>query len=316
VNLPALALDLRAALRGRVDTERALAPLTTYRVGGPARILVEPAGAGDMEALGRALRRAEDVPILALGRGSNVVVSDRGWPGVVVRLTAPFAGIGPAPSGLRAGAATPLPALANWTARRGLAGLEFAVAVPGSVGGAVRMNAGAHGTDVARRLGAARVFDLASGALEERGVTDLGLGYRRSRLGDGEIVLDATFVLEEAAVLEVRARMDGYRAHRARTQPGALQNAGSVFKNPPGDHAGRLVEAAGLKGMRVGGAVVAPLHANFFLAGDGARAQDVYDLVHAVQQRVRDALGVELEPEIRFAGAFEPTGRALEPAAT
>jgi UDP-N-acetylmuramate dehydrogenase len=312
-----LARELRAALEGRVETDRPLAPLTTYRVGGPARLYVEPGSVADLDALARVLARAgDDVAVLALGRGSNVVVSDRGWPGIVVRLGPRFSWIESAPHGLRTGAATPLPALANWTARRGLAGLEFTIAIPGSVGGAVRMNAGAHGGAIAHHLLSARVFDLRARAVAERPAAELGLAYRVSNVVDGDVVLDATFALEEVDRPAVRARIERFRAHRARTQPGALQNAGSVFKNPPGDHAGRLVDAAGLKGKRVGAVVVASLHANFFLARDGATAQDVFDLVRAVRDRVRAACGVELEPEIRFAGAFEATGRALEPAAT
>jgi UDP-N-acetylmuramate dehydrogenase len=246
-------------------------------------------------------------PVLALGRGSNLVVSDEGWPGVVVRLAASFSWIEPledeAP-GLRAGAATPMPLLANWSARRGFAGLEFAIAIPGSVGGAVRMNAGAHGRETADALHSARVFDLDSLELHHLKASELDYSYRRSNLTDRQLVLEAQWALEEAPAAEVRERMDGYRKHRAETQPGAVQNAGSVFKNPAGDHAGRLVEAAGLKGFRVGGAAVSELHANFFIADAGASAQDVYELVAQVRSRVGARFGVDLVPEIRFVGHF------------
>lgn len=320
MSLGELERELRAALRGPVATDRPLAGLTTYRLGGPARLYVEPADPADVDALGRALRGAGPVPVLVLGRGSNVVVSDAGWPGIAVRPGPGFSWMAPlevagAPAGgLRAGSGTPLPTLANWAARRGLAGLEFLVAIPGSVGGAVRMNAGAHGGAVADTLCAVRVADLARATVTTRAAGDLGLGYRRSSLGERDLVLDATFMLRADDGAAIRGRMDAYRRHRAETQPGALQNAGSVFKNPPGDSAGRLVEAAELKGWRVGGARVAALHANFFIAERGATAQDVFDLVHGVAARVQALFGVELEPEIRFAGAFEPSGRPLEPA--
>ncbi|HEX2051075.1 MAG TPA: UDP-N-acetylmuramate dehydrogenase [Actinomycetota bacterium] len=300
---------LRGRVRGAVACDVSLARFTTYRLGGPAALCVEPAGASDLELLGDALRAEgvgpDEAPVLVLGRGSNVVVSDAGWPGVVVRVGARLARVdADGERGLRAGAGTSLPLVANWAARRGLSGMEFAVAIPGSVGGGVRMNAGAHGRDVAGALVRATVFDLRALDVSERAAHALDLSYRHSNLADHEVVLDATFELEPAPRDDVRRRMDDYRRHRAETQPGAVQNAGSTFKNPDGDAAGRLVEAAGLKGFRVGGARVSELHANFFVADDGASAQDVYDLVAAVRARVHDRFGVGLETEVRFVGAF------------
>jgi UDP-N-acetylmuramate dehydrogenase len=314
VSLDGVARRLEAALRGRVERDFPLAGLTTYRLGGPAALYVEPAGAEDLETLGRALRQAGlrpgDLPTLALGRGSNLVISDRGWPGLVIRLGSAFSWIrgedGDEPQAcLAAGASTPLPQLANWAARRGLAGVEFTIAIPGSVGGAVRMNAGAHGSEIGDRLLSARIVDLDELRLQERGRSALRFSYRRSALREREVVVDATLELRREDAATVRERMEGFRRHRAETQPGAAQNAGSVFVNPPGDAAGRLVEAAGLKGFSIGGASVSELHANFFIAAQDATAQDVYDLVHAVQARVRDRFGVGLVPEVRFAGPFE-----------
>lgn len=308
------ALDERA--EGEVRTRVPLAPLTTYRLGGPAEVYLEPATPGDLTVLAELLdAQGNDAPVLVLGRGSNVLVSDRGWPGVVVRFppkrwawTRPVeedAGAGL----LDAGPATSLPVVANWAARRGLAGAEFMIAIPGSIGGAVRMNAGAHGGEVADVLVEAEVVSLLSGEISSRTAADLGLEYRRSNLADTDVVLGATLRLSADDPAVVKERMEGYRRHRAETQPPAVQNAGSTFKNPPGDHAGRLVEAAGLKGFRVGGAAVSELHANFFVSDDTATAQDVYDLVHEVRSRVADATGIELEPEVAFAGDF---GRGLE----
>lgn len=309
----ALANRLRAEVKGRVEEDFLLGPLTTYRLGGPARIFVEPADADDLAAVGRVLNDlpvAERPAVLSLGRGSNLVISDKGWAGVVVRLGAAFSVIEPIPdepATVRAGAATPLPLVANWAGRRGYGGMEFGVAIPGSVGGAVRMNAGAHGRELSDGLVEARIFDLGINALTVRRAPDLELAYRRSNLEDDEIVVDAVLKLREDDPGIVRDRMEAYRRHRAETQPGAVQNAGSVFKNPPGDSAGRLVEAAGLKGLRVGLASVSTLHANFFIAEPGATAQDVFDLVHAVRMRVAERFDVVLEPEIRFAGPFETT---------
>lgn len=317
--------ELRTRLSGRVEIDWPLARYTTYRLGGPARVYVEPASAEDLTALGQELKDFDDeLPLLVLGRGSNLVISDRGWPGVVVRPGSAFSWLqdiddapprGRAPR-LRAGAATSMPLLANWAARRGLSGLEFAIAIPGSVGGAVRMNAGAHGTETSDSLHAATVFDTKSLELETRSGDGFGFSYRRSNLEERHLVVDATWALEVSERQVVRERLEGYRRHRSATQPGAVQNAGSVFKNPPGDSAGRLVEAAGLKGHSVGGASVSSLHANFFIAEEGATAQDVFDLVHAVRQKVSASFGIDLEPEIRFAGSYEEPSNRIASAGT
>jgi UDP-N-acetylmuramate dehydrogenase len=312
-----VAAALRTRFQGHVEPGRRLAPLTTYRLGGAAALYVEPRSVDDLVVLGEVVRAhfPDGIPLLALGRGSNVVVSDAGFPGVVIRMGQSFSRIEPTTDdGLEAGAATSLPLLANWAARRGLAGLEYSVAIPGSVGGAVRMNAGAHGAAVVDVLESARIFTFHGLELERRAAQTLGLEYRRSSLTETDVVVDARFRLVPDEAAAIRARMDAYRRHRAETQPGALQNAGSVFKNPPGDSAGRLVEASGLKGFRVGGAAVSTLHANFFIAGDGATSQDVYDLVRAVKAKVLAVSGVELHEEIRFVGAFDSEdGRHAEP---
>lgn len=296
----------RTRLAGRVETDVPLARYTTYRLGGPARLFVEPARGDDIEVLATILSElAEPLPVLVVGRGSNLVISDAGWPGLAVRLGAAFSFVEDTETGLRSGGVTALPLLANRAARRGLAGVEFTIAIPGSVGGAIRMNAGAHGREIKDCLVTATIHDLGGGGSISRSVTDLEMSYRHSNLSDEHLVMDATFTLEPASAAEVKERTESYRAHRAATQPAAVQNAGSVFRNPSGDHAGRLVEATGLKGFRVGGASVSELHANFFIAGDGASAQDVFDLVGEVRSRVAAAHGVDLVPEIRFVGAFE-----------
>ncbi|MGH2734602.1 MAG: UDP-N-acetylmuramate dehydrogenase [Actinomycetota bacterium] len=308
--LRSLAAELEQRLEGLVENDRPLARLTTYRLGGPAALYVEPRDAVDLEALGATLREAgpDRPPVLVLGRGSNLVVSDRGWPGLVLRLGPGFTWVEASAEvehGLSAGGAKPLPLVANWAARRSLSGMEWAVGVPGSVGGAVRMNAGAHGGDMARCVLSVGLFDLERGTLERRDVERLDFSYRHSSLESHEVVVDATLQLTPADPAEVRKDMEAYRRHRAETQPGALQNAGSTFKNPPGDSAGRLVEAAGLKGFRVGGASVSEIHANFFMASEEALAQDIFDLVAQVRERVRDTTGIDLQPEVRFAGPFD-----------
>ncbi len=310
VELDRLHAALSRAARGTVARSHPLARFTTYRLGGPAEVYVEPADFDDLMALGSELRELDpsgEVPVLVVGRGSNMVVSDAGWPGIALRLGQPFAALvthGDDAATFEVGAAKPLPLVANWSARRALAGMEWAVGVPGSIGGGVRMNAGAHGSDIARCLVHATVFDLDTGEVSDRSRADLDLGYRHSNLTDRQVVTAARLGLEPQERDEIRVRMESYRRHRSKTQPGALQNAGSTFKNPHGDSAGRLVEAAGLKGFRVGGASVSEIHANFFMADDAATAQDVFDLIHQVQRRVTDAFGVELVPEVRFVGPF------------
>jgi UDP-N-acetylmuramate dehydrogenase len=299
---------LVSSARGRVARDVRLAPMTTYKLGGPASVLFEPHDGDDLSLLAELLGKVDaagDVPVFALGRGSNVVISDHGWEGVVVRMSDAWNRIDEkADASCVAGAATSLPVMANWAARRGLSGIEFGVAIPGSLGGAVRMNAGAHGGQMSDRLAHVRLFDLRASDVVEVAAAGLGLSYRHSNLADHQIVLEAALLLRRDAAGAIRARMEDYRRHRAATQPGAHQNAGSTFKNPPGDSAGRLVEAAGLKGFRVGTAHVSELHANFFIAPEGASAQDVFDLVEEVRARVAEAAGVELEPEVRFLGEF------------
>lgn len=310
--IDALIERLRSSVKGSVRTDVPLAPFTTYRLGGKARVMVEPSDEEDLGAVGSVLAETAS-PILVVGRGSNLVISDHGFDGVCVHLGRPFAGIegwdppdALARSGAVAGGATSMPLLANWTVRRGLAGFEWAVGVPGSVGGGVRMNAGAHSGEIADTLVKARIWDLRSPAEPvERTNEELGFSYRRSNVRDDELVVMAWFRFEQTDIEAVRARAETLRLKRAETQPGAAQNAGSVFKNPEGDHAGRLVEAAGLKGFQVGGARVSEVHANFFIAPEGTRSQDVYDLVTEVRRRVYDHSGIELQTEIRFVGRFE-----------
>jgi UDP-N-acetylmuramate dehydrogenase len=312
-----IAARVREHSEARVETNLPLAQLTTYRLGGPAALYFEPSSARDLEVLGSAIKEAHldrVPPMLILGRGSNLVISDLGFAGVVIRMASAFSWLKKSGlTGVVAGSSSTLPQLANWAARRSLTGLEFAVSIPGSVGGAVRMNAGAHRSEISDRLVSLTLFDLDELAVRRPQAGSLEFGYRRSSLSEKDLVLDATFQLTLGEPSEIRATMERYRKHRSATQPGALQNAGSVFKNPPGRAAGELVEAAGLKGFRVGGATVSELHANFMLAGDGATAQDVYDLVDSVRRRVKEDSGVDLEPEIRFVGAFEDHAAEMAP---
>lgn len=300
-----LVAALEPSLPGRVEREAALAGLTTYRVGGSAAVLVRARREGDLAVVAGALRRYPQ-SLLIIGRGSNLLVADDGFPGLVLLLEGEFEEITPAGSTLAAGGAVALPVLARRAAAAGLAGLEFYVGIPGTVGGAVRMNAGGHGRETREVLQSARVVDLrGDGLAVDRSLAELALGYRSSTLAPHEVVVGATFavVADEPAACEARiAKIVRWRREH---QPGGA-NAGSVFRNPPGDSAGRIIESAGLKGLRIGGAVVSEKHANFIQAAPDATAADVRTLVFEVQRRVADATGVMLQPELHFVGFDEP----------
>ncbi len=278
---------------------------TTYRVGGTAAVLVEVDDEDDLDAVHRALAAtAAPVPVLVLGNGSNMLVSDAGFNGLVVVPGPGLAAIEITGTTVRAGAAAPFPLVARRSAAAGLVGLEWAVGVPGSVGGALKMNAGGHGSDTAAVLVRQRVVDLASGLAVEGGPERLHLGYRHSSLGPGETVVWAEFSLTPGSRATAEATVAEVVRWRRAHQPGG-SNAGSVFTNPDGDAAGRLVEAAGLKGFRLGTARVSEKHANFIQADDGGRADDVRRLIDHVRRVVLDGSGVDLAPEVCLVGFDE-----------
>lgn len=300
-----------ARIEGRTGLQESLAPLTTFRVGGPAAVLVEPVSEPDLEATAEILA-ATGMELFLLGRGSNLLVSDAGFRGVVVRMVRGFEHIRRVDElSVEVGAGAALPQVANWAARRGLTGMEFAVAIPATVGGAVAMNAGAHGSDLSDVLESVRICSLAEGRTREIPAAQLEMGYRRALVGEGNLVCAARFRLRVGKREEILARMQRYRSHRAGTQPSEAPNAGSTFKNPPGASAGQLIDEAGLKGYRIGGAQVSDKHGNFVLAGPGATAQDVFDLMAHVQAVVREQTGVTLLPEVRIVGDFERPCRLI-----
>ena len=292
--------DAARLLGERARHDVPLGPLTTYRVGGAAALLTELNSEDDVRAVSNAVRET-GVPVLLVGRGSNLLVADAGFPGLAVTLGGVFAQLELAATQVRAGGAVSLPVLARRTAAAGLTGLEWAVGVPGSVGGAVRMNAGGHGSDVSGSIVNARIFDLTAGDDREVAKDDLNLGYRTSAVRSHDAVLHATFALSEGDRAESEAQIAEIVRWRRENQPGG-SNAGSVFTNPPGDSAGRLIDAAGLKGHRVGSAHVSPKHANFFQADEGGSADDVVALIEEVQRMVEERTGVRLNPELRLVG--------------
>jgi UDP-N-acetylmuramate dehydrogenase len=247
--------------------------------------------------------------VLIVGRGSNLLVADAGFGGIAVVLDAEgFGAVAIDGLGVRAGAAVPLPALARQTVEAGLTGLEWAVGVPGSVGGGVRMNAGGHGSDVAHTLRSCRAVDLGTApAAETRSlaVADLGYGYRTSAIGPDVVVVEADFLLRPGDPTRGRATIRDIVRWRREHQPGG-QNAGSVFTNPPGEppanSAGWLIEAAGCKGWQSGSARVSSKHANFIQADAGGSADDILTVIEMVRAAVQRVHGVELRTEVRLVG--------------
>lgn len=309
----AAAAELRARCPGRLDEHVPLAPLTTFRLGGPARLLLRAESTEDLATLGGVLA-ATGLPLLVLGRGSNLLVADAGWPGVVLTLGRRMRSIAVDGLEIEAGGGTPLPSLAARSAAASLGGLAFTVAIPGAVGGGVRMNAGAHGSELGDRLVWAEVVDLAAGGAAQpvrRKPDELGLSYRRSALPRTAVVTAARFACEPAPEERVRAEIAEARRWRRDNQPVNQPNCGSVFANPLPLAAGQVVERLGMKGERCGGARISEVHANFIVAADGARSADVLELIRRAMRRARDELGVELRTEVQLVGDFgaEEAGR-------
>jgi UDP-N-acetylmuramate dehydrogenase len=277
-----------------------LAKMTTMRVGGPADLLAVAHNPFELRGLVR-FARAREIPLTLLGRGSDLVISDAGIRGLVVSVRAEATSV----DGDRytAGAGVPMARAATEAQRAGLTGLEYGLAIPGTVGGAVWANAGAHGGETADVLESATVL-LADGTEAVLPASELGFRYRHSRFKDTplEVILAATFRLAPDDPAAITGRLDEIRRWRREHQPLGLPSAGSVFRNPPGDSAGRLIDSLGWKGRRMGGATVSQKHANFIVNDQKGTASDVRRLAEAVRADVRDRLGIELAFEIEFAG--------------
>ncbi len=286
-------------VRGRLTAGAPLAPLVWFKSGGPAEWLFEPADAADLQDFLRALDPA--VPVKPLGLGSNLIVRDGGLPGVTVRLGKGFSGVDVSEDRLVAGAGTPGILLASTARDHALAGLEFMRGIPGTVGGAVRMNAGAYGRETADVLVDATVI-LRSGAMSVVDGAALGFSYRHSELHDDAIVVAASFRGQPGDKAAITAEMDRIAAEREASQPLRSRTGGSTFKNPPGHKAWALVDAAGCRGLMVGGAQVSEKHTNFLINTGTATSADIEALGEEVRTRVKAQSGVELEWEIQRVG--------------
>jgi UDP-N-acetylmuramate dehydrogenase len=297
--------QLAAGCAGQVRADASLAELTTLRVGGRARVLVIAESDADLAVVGQACQE-HGVPWAVVGRGSNLLVADDGWPGVAIRLGRGFRGVTMQGSTVRAGAAEPLPTLAVRVADSGYTGFAWAAAVPGTVGGAVRMNAGAHGGELVEHLVEADLVRLTTGVRETWPVDTLGLTYRSSQLPDDAVVVAPGESPPPGDPAAPPGEIGEIRAWRRTHQPLNEPNCGSVFTNPDGDSAGRLIEAAGGKGLSVGGAEVSAVHANFIVTRPGTRAADVHTLIGRLRRLVHDHAGVQLRPEVTLLGTFPP----------
>ncbi len=299
-----IATDIQRRLGVRAQRDVGLARHTTMRVGGSADLYAAAHNQFELRALVR-FARSRAIPHLILGRGSNVVISDAGVRGLVIHVRAEGYRIDG--DRLTADAGVALARAATVTAAAGLSGLEFGLAIPGNVGGAVWGNAGAHGADIAAVLESAIVL-MADGTEAVLGLSDLGFAYRDSRLKHADpaappdVVLGATFRLALDDVASIRARLGEIRSWRQAHQPLGIPSAGSVFRNPPATSAGALIEAAGFKGRRIGGAVVSEKHANWILNDAGGSAADVRRLAEEVRDAVERSAGIRLAFEVNFVG--------------
>ncbi|HYO42050.1 MAG TPA: UDP-N-acetylmuramate dehydrogenase [Candidatus Limnocylindrales bacterium] len=296
----AVGTEIQRRIGVKTVRDEVLARHTTMRTGGPADLFAVAHNAFELRGLVR-FARARSIPLLLLGRGSNLVIADAGFRGLVVQARAEGARV----EGDRylADAGVPMARAATETHLAGLTGLEYGLAIPGTVGGAVWGNAGAHGSETAGVLESVTVM-LADGTEAVLAGLDLGFSYRHSRFkaNPGELILSAVFRLAPADPDAIRARLDEIRRWRREHQPLGIPSAGSVFRNPPGDSAGRLIDALGLKGYRVGGAVVSGKHANFIVNDAQGTAADVRRVAEHVRAEVRARHGIELAFEIEFAG--------------
>jgi UDP-N-acetylmuramate dehydrogenase len=294
---------LHGQLAGSIRRAESLARHTTYRIGGPAALYADCATLADL-ALTTQILAEEEVEWTVLGKGSNVLVADSGYDGAVISLGRDFKRHSLEGDQLKSGAGVILAAIVRDAFSAGRTGLEFAVGIPGTVGGALAMNAGSRDEWIGSVVESVTLFVPGEGLVGVRG-PEVAWGYRRSGLSQRGIIVEAALRLDEGDEVYIRRTMEASLRRRKRSQPLSVPNAGSVFVNPEGDSAGRLIEAAGLKGHQIGGAAVSDIHANFIINAGGATAADVIELIGLIRDTVKDMHDIELRPEVRFLGSFD-----------
>jgi UDP-N-acetylmuramate dehydrogenase len=293
---------LRDGLSGSVVADEQLKRHTSLRLGGPAALFIECATISDL-ALATTVLAEEDVEWTVLGKGSNVLASDHGYPGAVLVLGRDFKRHSLAGDHLKSGAGVLLAALVQDAFKAGLSGLEFAVGIPGTVGGALAMNAGTRDVGIGSKVESVTLFVPGRGLVGMRG-PEVAWGYRHSDLPRHGIIVETVLRVTESDEVGIRRSMEASLRRRKRTQPLGVPSAGSTFVNPEGESAGQLIEAAGLKGFKIGGAAVSDVHANFIVNTGDATAEDIVALIFVIKETVRELNGIELKPEVRFLGTF------------
>jgi len=288
-----------SGFHGEIRQEEELRKHTSLKIGGPADIFLIPASGNDLITLLKSLTK-EDIPYFILGRGSNLLISDRGVRGIVIQVGRGLTGFNFRDDCLMAEAGVTLSRLAQSAAERGISGLEFAAGIPGTIGGAVVMNAGSRGGDISQVVSRVRIFKPGSGIKDWTG-KDCQFEYRSSRFrGSGEIILEVELRLEPGSLPVIKERMDRIMARRKQTLPLEYPSAGSIFKNPPGDYAGHLIEATGLRGEIVGGAQISKKHANIIVNRSAAHCRDVKQLISLARRKVREKFSIDLDLELEI----------------
>lgn len=295
--------ELSGILEKGVEFECPMSRYTTFRVGGPVEALCIIRELGDLQRMVPYLGR-EKIPYLVVGRGSNLLVRDDGFRGVAIILREKLAKVEPNGKSdqiVLAGGGLALFELLDYCKEKGLGGLEFLAGIPGSTGGAVAMNAGAWGREVGSRVQQVQIV-TSKGELKTLGQSRLKFKYRALSIPKGSVIIRVKFALEQGSPETVTGKLTEYLKKRKEKQPSQYPSGGSVFKNPPQDYAGRLIEETGLKGIRVGGAMISPKHANFIVNTGGAKAADILALMDIARRKVKEQMGVELEPELKVIG--------------
>jgi UDP-N-acetylmuramate dehydrogenase len=286
-------------MKGTVTSEAPLAPFSTFRIGGPAQWLVEPLDASDIIAI-QQFAHEQSIPILILGNGSNVLIADEGWRGIVINLEKGFTSLAYTDGIISVGAGVKMAIFVDFAIRNRRKGVEMLAGIPATMGGAVWMNAGCYGGETADTLldveliRDGKVISLTKSACDFR--------YRHAGFHAGDVILGARFTMEEGDPEELRAIKIGHLKHRNEVQPVNQPNCGSVFKNPRPQHSAALIESVGLKGTRIGGAEISSKHANFIVNVANASAHDVTALMDLARQKVFEATGIVLEPEVQLIG--------------
>ena len=304
MNVPSVFRELNSLAQGRVRIGEPMRKHTSWRIGGPAELFVEPGDSGELERI-IAFANNNEIPMVVIGAGSNLLVSDAGINGIVVKLGRLMSGVSCCGNEIITEAGARLADVAMAAKNAGLGGFEFAAGIPGTIGGAVVMNAGANGTNIGCLVKEVLLLDRAGNTFI-KSKEDMKFGYRKSILQCiPDVAVAVTFICNQKDRTSIQTETDKHFSARKRSQPLGYPNAGSVFRNPPGDSAGRMIDVAGFKGYKVGDAQVSTIHANFIINLGNATAEDVMALITQIKTEVFSRFGVVLQPEIKFLGFIE-----------